>query len=84
MPQVGAPIFRTILVTYVLNTIPPSEQCAVLNCVSDRIRIGGNVYVTVRRDIPREGTKTQRWVELDAPWKSIRKVSGYEIYRMAY
>ena len=70
--------FDIVLCTYVLNTVPDYIQSTI---IQDIIGLGnrqGKVFVTVRRDIPEEGTDTQRWVEL--PWKKLYECKQYVIY----
>lgn len=76
--------FNTITCNYVLNVIPLAKQRVVLARIRRLLAPGGTAYITVRRDLPKTG-KTgrgtfQRFVILRLP--SVRKTSGYEIYRM--
>ena len=63
--------FDTVLCTYVLNTIGITEQSAVLIVLKNILSDSGIAYITVRRDIKKEGftsKKTyQRNVVLDNP-----------------
>ncbi len=69
----------TICCTYVLNVILCDEERAdVLKEVATLLNPEGVAYFTVRRDIPEEGTPTQRWVELSMP--SIHRTRSFEIY----
>jgi len=73
--------FNTILATYVLNIIlHPLERINTIKEIQSYLRKNGNAYVTVRRDVPREGTFSQRWIEL--PFVSEHKTSAFEIYRI--
>jgi hypothetical protein len=73
--------FDTVLLTYVLNVVTPETQADILKKVMTIAKLGAAIVVTVRRDIPKAGTQTQRWVELNyGRWKSIRKTSTCETY----
>jgi hypothetical protein len=73
--------YEIILCTYVLNVIPPREQEIVLDNIHQLLDVGGMAYISVRRDIPKEGTLTQWWAVPDLT--SIYKRSGaFEIYEM--
>jgi len=77
-------LFDTITCNYVLNVVPQATQRSVLNKIHRLLRPGGTAYITVRRDIPRAGKQGrgtfQRYIKLGLP--SIRRTSGYEIYKM--
>jgi chemotaxis methyl-accepting protein methylase len=72
--------YDTIICIYVLNVLRGSEQKTVLNALKKLLKSGGVCYLAVRRDIPKSGTKTQYWVELNLP--SVHKTQWYEIYKM--
>jgi len=77
--------YDVVLCTYVLNTVSPEVQREItweLTRIASESINPTDIYVTVRRDIPKEGTRTQRWVELSGVWRSIRRTSGYEIYHL--
>jgi ATP adenylyltransferase len=59
-----------VLCTYVLNVLPPPEQDTLIQALGHFLV---PVYITVRRDIPRSGTESQWWVELDIPVVSRSK-----------
>lgn len=59
--------FETILCTYVFNVTIPLLNTRMLEAFNVYLKQGGKAYITVRRDIPKEGTKTQRYVELNLP-----------------
>ena len=72
--------FDTIYCGYVANIIlSKSERDKMLAHASSYLAPGGNLYVAVRRDIPRKGTATQAWVELT--WPILTENSRYAIYR---
>jgi ubiquinone/menaquinone biosynthesis C-methylase UbiE len=55
-------LFDVVLCTYVLNVLTEAEITVVLYDISRHLSAEGRVYVTVRRDIPNQGTTTQGWV----------------------
>lgn len=56
--------YRCVLCTYVLNTISPEAELEVLKGIKYCLVETGMAYITVRRDVPITGTKTQRFVTL--------------------
>lgn len=76
--------FDTITCNYVLNVISPTEQARVLRQIKSLLTSNGCAYISVRRDLPKSGQQGrgtfQHYVVLRLP--SIRKTSGYEIYKM--
>ncbi len=76
--------YDTIVSNYVLNVVSPETQRKVLARIRSLLKSGGIAYISVRRDLPKSGKigrgTFQRYVVLRLP--SIRKTSGYEIYRM--
>lgn len=78
------PQYDTVTCTYVLNVISAAEQESVLASIVNRTYPDvGRAIVTVRRDIPRGGTKTQRWVELSRydGWLPVHHERGrWEMY----
>ena len=73
-----------VLCTYVLNTVSEETQEEILNTLRSSVKYGAPIYITVRRDIKKEGvTKRntyQRMVYLDLP--TVRETSTYCIYMM--
>ncbi len=60
--------YSYVLCTYVLNTVSEETQKQILrqiHCVLNKSH--GATFITVRRDIPREGTPSQRYVRLPLP-----------------
>jgi hypothetical protein len=76
--------FDTIFCTYVLNVVTPQAQADILLDIRTRLNRCGLAFITVRRDIPREGSQGrgcyQRYVTL--PFRVIRETSAYCIYAM--
>lgn len=74
--------FNTVLCTYVLNVVTWETEIEILGRIQDLLKADGYgiAYFSVRRDIPRAGTETQRW---SAPnLKSVYRNSSFEIYEM--
>lgn len=77
--------FWCVLCTYVLNVLPPEQWGRVLRAVESRaIEGGGRVVVTVRRDVPHEGTATQYHVPDDVlvgrGYRKVRETRGYAMF----
>ena len=72
--------YDTIICIYVLNVLTSKEQKLTLYLIKGLLKKGGKAYFAVRRDIPKSGTKTQYWVELNA--KSVHKTGWFEIYEI--
>jgi len=77
--------YDTITCNYVLNVVDEQTQDKILQTIRKLLAPGGIAYISVRRDIAKEGQQGagtwQRWVELSYP--STRRVTGsYEIYQM--
>jgi len=70
-PQRPTGTFDTILCTYVLNVVDEVVQEAILDDLKGLLSPGGKAYISVRRDLPREGKQGrgcwQRFVVLEAP-----------------
>lgn len=79
-PQFPTKLYNTITCTYVLNIVPKKIQLDIISKVSFLLNKDGTAYFTVRRDIPKEGTKYQYYVELSLP--CIREISTYAIYKL--
>ena len=77
--------FDTILCTYVANVVLPEDEFKLLNDIRSYLTDDGIAYISVRRDIKKEGyTKKgtyQRNVTLDLPVFKERKGS-YCIYEL--
>jgi SAM-dependent methyltransferase len=62
--------FDTILCTYVLCTLPESEESQILHTLRHHLRPDGMAFISVRHDKPKQGHGVssrgtfQRWVEL--------------------
>ena len=73
--------YDTILCTYVLNILKsPKERKEVISKIQKLLKPGGKAYVSVRRDVPKEGTSTQEWVNLKN--KSVHRCSSFEVYEI--
>lgn len=74
--------YSIILCTYVLNVVSEEDQHKILDRIASLLRNDGIVYISLRRDIPQEGTQTQRWVEL--PYPPFRRYTGNGKYIIYY
>ena len=59
--------FDIITCIYVLNVVSEEVQREIIADVNSLLLSDGMAYFAVRRDIPREGSKSQRWVTLASP-----------------
>lgn len=76
--------YKTVLCTYVINTLPRSHEARVLDDVQRRVAPGGTAFITVRKDS--SGGKTaagtyQRHVKLDLPLEG--SPGSAHIYRLS-
>jgi 2-polyprenyl-3-methyl-5-hydroxy-6-metoxy-1,4-benzoquinol methylase len=76
--------FDVILCTYVINVMPKTEERRVLDDIKSRLRKGGVAYITVRRDVEKDGYTSkgtyQRNVVLKLP--SIYNRGKFETYEL--
>jgi len=76
--------FNIVLCSYVLNVVDETTQEEILQDILAALAPGGKAYLTVRRDLPREGTSGrgcfQRYVVLDLPL--LLENSSFAIYVM--
>lgn len=76
--------YTTIVCTYVLNVISQEDQEDVIRKIRALLEEGGKAYLTVRRDIPKEGKPGkgcfQRYVVLD--YNTLKRNSSFEIYEI--
>ena len=74
--------YDKVLCTYVLNVVSPETEIEVLKGIATCLkRVYGAAYISVRRDISREGTKSQRYVEL--PFLVIHEDRYFATYRVS-
>lgn len=70
-PKMPEGKFDVVMCNYVINVLPKSCEATVLKQIFDKLKKGGNAYITVRRNLKKEGyTATgtyQRIVYLDFP-----------------
>jgi ATP adenylyltransferase len=63
--------YDTVTCQYVLNVLPLEEESKILNHIKKLLKIKGTAYITVRRDLVKEGLTSkntyQRNVTLDLP-----------------
>lgn len=83
-PGIPNGLFDTIICNYVLNTLPIENEQEVLSRILSKLRVGGNAYITVRRDIKKDGMTSkgtyQRRVNLDLP--VLHKTGWYIMYQL--
>jgi hypothetical protein len=73
--------FDTVLCTYVLNVVSEEAEDEILRSIESLLKKGGRAFITVRRDIKKEGKTTrgfQRNVSLDLD--IVKENSSYCIY----
>tara|TARA_Y100000034_G_C6859883_1_gene391233 strand:+ start:540 stop:1034 length:495 start_codon:yes stop_codon:yes gene_type:complete len=76
--------YSTILCTYVLNVLSENEADYVVSDIERRLAPGGTAFITVRRDLTKEGKTTkgfQRNVVLDLPIHKEKK-GQYCMYKV--
>ena len=70
-PKLPRKKYNTVTCNYVVNVILPNKQKEVLDSIKSKLRLGGVAYISVRRDIKKEGYTSkgtyQRNVFLDLP-----------------
>lgn len=70
-PKLPRKKYHTLTCNYVLNVILPEKEQEILDSIKSKLRIGGVAYISVRRDIKKEGYTNkgtyQRNVILDLP-----------------
>jgi hypothetical protein len=76
--------FQTVLCTFVLNVITEEEQKELLVRLGQLVANDGDIFIAVRRDIPKEGAKgrdcVQRYVECPDGYHYIYKNSSFAIF----
>lgn len=76
--------FDTITCNYVLNVVTPEEEKEILSTTDSLLCPGGRAYVSVRRDIPREGKQgragLQRFVHCPKGYRTIRVTPLFEMF----
>lgn len=73
--------YESIICTYVFNVVSEEDQEKIIRNIIKLLRNENSfLYVSVRMDIPVEGTRTQRWVELGLPFRNYYNSSKYRIY----
>jgi 2-polyprenyl-3-methyl-5-hydroxy-6-metoxy-1,4-benzoquinol methylase len=77
-PEMPPGEFDVILCTYVLNVVDVDTEREILDDIRARLRPGGVAYLAVRRDIPYEGTTTQRWST--AAGELVERNSSFALY----
>jgi hypothetical protein len=78
--------YKTIFCTYVLNVVREDEEADLINKILLCLAPGGKAYLTVRRDLKKDGETSrgyQRNVELDLPI-IMEKRGAFCTYLMEY
>lgn len=78
--------YDTVLCTYVFNVVQEGEQSGLIKKLLDRLHPDGKAYISVRRDIKKEGETSrgfQRNVFLSLPVVKELK-SNYCIYELTH
>lgn len=77
--------FDVVLCTFVLNVITAREASDVLEKIDGYLNQGGMAFVSVRRDVPREGVQGrdawQRWVECPEGYDVVFEGTGFATFR---
>jgi hypothetical protein len=85
-PDKPKSLFDTITCQYVLNVVEKEKEAAILKDIQKLLKKEGKAYITVRRDIQKEGLTSkktfQRNVVLDLPVISEKK-NGFCIYELS-
>lgn len=76
--------FDTILCTYVLNVVDEKSEDEILSAIKNLLAEGGEAFISVRRDIKKDGPTTrgfQRTVNLNL--EVVKENSGFCIYKLS-
>ena len=76
--------FDTILCTYVFNVLDYEEEELLLSSIKNHLKDDGQAYITVRRDVKKDGYTSrgfQRNVNLNLP--IVKENSGFCIYKLS-
>jgi SAM-dependent methyltransferase len=76
--------FDTVLCTYVLNVVNAEAEAEILRSIKSLLRKGGQAFITVRRDVKKDGKTSrgyQRNVSLNL--NVVKENSGYCIYSLS-
>jgi len=86
-PDFPTGTFDTIVCFYVLNVLFPDEQNEVLMNISRLLKPSGRAYISVRRDIARDGFRTHQLhgkpvyqCDVELPFQSIYRNENTEFY----
>jgi len=81
-PKKPDKLYDTIVCIYVINTLPPEEELAVLQELESMLTQRGTCYIAVRRDKRKEGyTKRGTYQRLAYPYlPNIYENSSFCIY----
>lgn len=74
--------FDTVMSNFVFNVITDdTDFFEALELLKAKVAQGGTAYITVRREKEIHDIPSQRWVEFDPEFVSIRKTSSLETYK---
>jgi len=77
--------YDTIICNYVLNVVKPSMVMEIVEDIKSYLKVGGTAYISVRRDIKKEGITskgTEQWnVLLNLP-VVVEKKNKFCIYKL--
>lgn len=82
--DIGDQKFDTILCTYVFNVLDHNKEDLLLSSIKNHLKDDGKAYITVRRDLKKDGYTSrgfQRIVKLNLP--IVKENSGFCIYRLS-
>jgi hypothetical protein len=71
--------YDIVFCTYVLNAVSLETELEILQEIETLLKPEGLAYISVRRDIPKWGTRTQRYVKL--PFYELFEDKRLSIYR---
>jgi 8-oxo-dGTP pyrophosphatase MutT (NUDIX family) len=77
--------YDVVLCTFVLNVIDEKQSAHVIDGIKQHLKTGGHAFISVRRDIPKEGQAGkdcwQRWVECPAGFKTLVENKGFATFQ---
>ena len=81
-PDLPAGQFDTITCNYVLNVVDEDQVKGILIKISNLLNNGGNAYITVRRDIKKEGFTSKKTYQRNVtlPLPVLKETSSFCTY----
>lgn len=77
--------YDVVLCTYVLNVVDEKDRKTIIKQLKGLTKPGGTVYITVRRDLKKNHTVSQRGTHqynVKLPFEIIKETSSYCIYKI--